>query len=87
MEKHLWGYTRRDAAAEACLLAVETNLDGHEMFYIVAPDTASDTPSRVLAARHFPDVPIQGDFPGRSSFMTSAKAERLLGWIHAGSPT
>ena len=85
--KHLWGYTRRDAAVEACLRGVETYLSGHEVFYIVAPDTASDTPSRELAARHFPNVPIIGDFLGRSSFMTSAKAERLLGWVHPGSPT
>jgi UDP-glucose 4-epimerase len=86
VDKHLWGYTRRDAAAEACLLGVETHLNGHEVFYIVAPDTATDTPSRALAARYFPDVPIHSAFPGRSSFMTSAKAERLLGWVHHGSP-
>ncbi len=87
VEKHLWAYTRRDAAADACLRAVAADLGGHEVFYIVAPDTAADTPSRELAARHFPDVPIRGDFPGRSSFMTSAKAGRLLGWVHPGMPT
>ncbi len=86
VDRHLWGYTRRDAAADACLRGVEARLDGHEVFYIVAPDTASDTPSRELAARHFPDVPIRGDLPGRSSFMTSAKAGRLLGWVHPGAP-
>lgn len=86
VRKHLWAYTRRDAAAEACLRGVEAELDGHETFYIVAPDTASQTPSRDLGARHFPEVPIHGVFPGRSSFITSAKAQRLLGWVHPGSP-
>lgn len=80
--KHLWAYTRRDMAADACLRAVHTDLKGHEVFYIVAPDTASDRPSRELAAEVFPHVPIRGEFPGRASFMTSAKAERLLGWKH-----
>ena len=80
--KHLWAYTRRDMAADACLRAVQTDLNGHEVFYIVAPDTASDRPSRELAAETFPGVPIRGDFAGRASFMTSAKAERLLGWRH-----
>ncbi len=80
--QHMWAYTRRDASADACLKAVQTDLKGHEVFYIVAPDTANPTPSRELAAQHFPGVPIRGDFAGNASFMTSAKAERLLGWVH-----
>ena len=86
-DKHLWAYTRRDAAADACLLAVQTDLKGHEVFYIVAPDTASMTPSSELAAQHFPTVPIKGNPQGRWSFMTSAKAERLLGWHHPSDDT
>ena len=80
--KTIWAYTRRDMAADACLKAVQTDLKGHEVFYIVAPDTASDIPSRELAAQHFPIVPIRGPFEGHASFMTSAKAARLLGWVH-----
>jgi len=80
--KHLWAYTRRDMAAEACLRAVQVDLKGHEVFYIVAPDTAVDETSRDLAAQYFPEVPIRGDFAGNAGFMTSAKAERLLGWVH-----
>lgn len=79
---HMWAYTRRDAAADACLRAVQTDLQGHEVFYIVAPDTANPTPSNTLATQHFPNVPIRGNPQGRWSFMTSAKAERLLGWVH-----
>jgi nucleoside-diphosphate-sugar epimerase len=86
-QKHLWAYTRRDMAADACLRAVQTNLNGHEVFYIVAPDTAIGRPSRELAAAHFPGVPIRAEFSGRASFMTSAKAERLLGWVHPAGET
>ena len=85
--KHLWAYTRRDAAADACLKAVQTDLGGHEVFYIVAADTAHATPSNDLAAQHFPGVPIRGNPQGRWSFMTSAKAERLLGWQHPTDDT
>jgi nucleoside-diphosphate-sugar epimerase len=85
-QKHLWAYTRRDCAAEACLLSVKTDLKGHEVFYIVAPDTAFDRPSRDLAAEFIPGVEIRGEFAGRASFMTSAKAERMLGWVHPGNP-
>ncbi len=83
--KHLWGYTLREPAAEACLLAIDDRFKGHEVFYIVAPDTTNDIPSRELAATYFPEIPIRGDLSGHRSFFSSAKAERLLGWRHDGN--
>ncbi|WP_211230341.1 NAD-dependent epimerase/dehydratase family protein [Inquilinus limosus] len=80
--KHLWAYTLYDAAARACLLALDAPFRGHEVFYIVAPDTVMDIPSLELAARFFPDVPIRGDLGGNRAFFSSAKAERMLGWRH-----
>jgi len=81
-EKHLWAYTLFDAAARACLLSLTAGFKGHEVFYILAPDTTMDVPSLELAARYFPKVPIRGDLSGRRSFFSAAKAERLLGWKH-----
>jgi UDP-glucose 4-epimerase len=80
--KHLWAYTLPAAAARACLLGVTADFRGHEAFYIVAPDTVTDVPSRELAQRFFPHVPIRGAFEGNCSFFNSGKAERLLGWRH-----
>jgi nucleoside-diphosphate-sugar epimerase len=82
LAKHLWAYTRLDAAARACLLAIDGRFVGHEVFYVVAPDTTHIRSSRELAAEYFPDVPIRGDLTGTASFFSSAKAERLLGWHH-----
>ena len=82
LEKHLWAYVDPKAGARAALAAVLTDLNGHEVFYITAPDTTEDIPSRTLAARHFPQVPIRGDFTGNASFFNATKAERLLGWNH-----
>ena len=79
---NLWAYTRFDAAARACLLSLTADFDGHEAFYIVAPDTTNDTPSRELAAKFFPAVPLRGDFSGNCSFFNSSKAGKLLGWKH-----
>ena len=79
---HLWAYAAREAAARACLLATEDRFKGHEVFYIVAPDTTSDIPSLELAATYYPSVPIRGDLTGNRSFFNSAKARRLLGWQH-----
>ena len=80
--KHLWAYTRFDAAADACLRSLEAPFRGHEVFYIVAPETTVDVPSLELASRHFPGIPIKGDLSGHNSFFSSKKAERLLGWKH-----
>jgi nucleoside-diphosphate-sugar epimerase len=81
-KKHLFAYTRSDAAARACLLSLEGKFKGHEVFYIVAPDTAIDMPSLEVAARVYPEIPITGDLSGRKSFFNSSKAERILGWKH-----
>ena len=80
--KHLWGYTRQDATARACLLSLTADFHGHEVFYIVAPDTMMDVPSLELKQRFFADVSIRGDLSGRRGFFDCGKAERLLNWKH-----
>jgi nucleoside-diphosphate-sugar epimerase len=80
--KHLWAYTTTDAAVDACLRSLEADLTGHEVFYIVGPDTTMTTPTLDLAAKFFPNVPVRGDLTGTRSFFDSSKAERLLGWKH-----
>src|SRR5258706_7689542 len=78
----LGGYTRHEAAARACLLSITADFKGHEVFYIVGPDTVSEIPSLELKQKYFPDVLVRGDLSGHNSFFNSSKAERLLGWKH-----
>lgn len=80
--KHLWAYTLIGPAAQACLLSLEADFTGHEVFYVVAPDTTIDIPSVELARRFHPDVPIRGDLSGHRAFFDSSKAGRMLGWVH-----
>lgn len=80
--KHLWGYVLERAAARACLLGVTAGFSGHEAFYIVAPDTTSDTPSLELKATHYPDVPLAVPLAGNAGFFDCRKAAELLGWRH-----
>ena len=81
--KNLWAYTRLDDASRACLLSLTADFAGHQVFYIVAPDTISDTPSLELKQKYFPDVVVRGDLSDHRSFFDSSKAERLLGWKHS----
>ena len=80
--RYLAAYTDPQAAVRSCVQAITASFQGHEVFYIVAPETIDATPTLALAARHFPNVPITGDLSGNRAFMTSAKAERILGWKH-----
>ena len=82
VEKQLWGYTEREAAARAFLRAATAEFGGHEVFYIVAPRTMAVTPSLELAAEHYPEVPIRGDLDGDRGFFDCRKAADLLGWEH-----
>ena len=84
LAKLLWGYTRFDAAARACLAALTATFKGAEEFYIIAPDTSTvaPAPSLDLARQWFPDVPIRGDLSGHRGFFDCSKAQRLLGWTH-----
>jgi nucleoside-diphosphate-sugar epimerase len=78
----LWGYTRLDAAVAACLSSIAVDLGGHEVFYVVAPDTMVDTPSPELAAEWYPDVPMRRRLDDAEGFFDCSKAGRLLDWHH-----
>ncbi|HUF00710.1 MAG TPA: NAD(P)-dependent oxidoreductase [Anaerolineales bacterium] len=80
--KNLWAYTLHSAAAKACLLSLTADFTGHEVFYIVAPDTITEIPSLELKEKFFPDVPLRSELSGNQSFFNSSKAERILGWKH-----
>lgn len=82
VEKQLWGYTTRDAAARAFLRGVTAPFDGHEVFHIVAPDTMMDAPSLELRDEHYPEVPLREELLGNSGFFDCRKASHLLGWTH-----
>ena len=79
---NLVGYTLLSAAVDACLLSLTADYRGHEIMFVVAPDTASDTPTLELARAFHPDVPIRGNLEGYRSFFDSSKARRILDWTH-----
>jgi len=82
LAKELWGYTHLEAAARACLLSLAADFSGHQVFYIVAPDTVMKRPSLELQQEFFPDVPVRTDLSGNRGFFDCSKAERMLKWSH-----
>ncbi len=82
--RHLWAWTRLEAAARACLLGVTAEYSGHHALFIIGPTTVVETPTLELVRTHYPQVPIRGDLSGNRGFFDCSKAERLLGWRHDG---
>jgi nucleoside-diphosphate-sugar epimerase len=85
--RHLWGYVLLTEAARACLLALTAPVHGHEVFYVVAPETTSDTATAELCQRFYPEVPIRADLSGHRALFDCTKAESLLGWRHDRADT
>ncbi|TNC51657.1 NAD(P)-dependent oxidoreductase [Rubellimicrobium rubrum] len=80
--RELWAYTLDTEAARACVLALETEFGGHEVFQVVAPDTTLEVPTAEAVARFYPEVPLSRPLEGCESLFDSSKAGRLLGWHH-----
>lgn len=80
--RQLWGWVHPDAVARACRFAVEKDVDGCQIFNVIAPTTTQDTPSEELARKYFPDAEIRGDLSKNQAFWTTDKAKRVLGWTH-----
>ncbi|GHO72130.1 epimerase [Ktedonobacter sp. SOSP1-52] len=79
--RDLWSYVDARDVAQACLLALTANFEGHQPFFITAADTMSLLPTDELLDRYYPDVPRRdGVRPGRWSLLDGKKASQLLGY-------
>jgi nucleoside-diphosphate-sugar epimerase len=77
---NLWSYVDVEDAGDACRLAVETNIQGHQKMIIAAADTLMREPSQELLAQYFPDVPVKMPIDGNRSLLSSAYAETVIGY-------
>ncbi len=67
---------------DAVVLAIDTDLPGHEVFYIASPDTIGGHPLAETVREHYGGeaiefLPLERE---DASAISSAKAQRLLGW-------
>lgn len=76
-----WSYIDVYDLADAIVLAVESDLPGHEVLYIASPDNATGLPLADLVRRHHGDhVEVRPTSRPDASGIDSGKAQRLLGW-------
>ena len=81
------GYIDVHDLCDAVVLAIETDLPGHEVFYIASPDTIGGEPLVDVVRTHYDakDVELRATARDDASPISTAKAERLLGWSAARS--
>ena len=77
----LWAYIDALDLADALVQAVESDLPGHEVFYIASPDNVGGRDLAAATREHYGDrIAIRELARPDASGISSAKAERLLGY-------
>jgi nucleoside-diphosphate-sugar epimerase len=77
----LWAYIDVEDLADAIVLAVQSDLPGHEVFYIASPDNAGGRDLAAAVREHYGDkIEIRELARPDASSISCAKAERLLGY-------
>lgn len=76
-----WSYIDADDLALALRLAVESDLPGHEVFYVCSPDAAGVADTVAALRQLYGDrVEFRPFARPDASGVSTAKVERLLGW-------
>ena len=77
-----WSYIDVYDLAEAIVLAVQSDLPGHEVFYIASPDNVGGHPFEKIVREYYGDaVEIKTPLPREdASGISVAKAQKLLGY-------
>jgi UDP-glucose 4-epimerase len=77
----LWSYIDVYDLADAIVLAVTSDLPGHEVMYIASPDNAGGHDFQRVLREHYGDqIELRPLARPDASGISSAKAMRLLGW-------
>ncbi|TCJ15576.1 NAD(P)-dependent oxidoreductase [Rubrobacter taiwanensis] len=82
LSPNFWSYVDLYDLADAIRLAVESDLPGHEVFYIASPDNCTGRPFRELVEKYYGDrAPEIRALPREDAAgISCAKAERMLGY-------
>jgi UDP-glucose 4-epimerase len=81
LSPNFWSYIDLYDLADALVLAVQSDLPGHEVFYIASPDNVGGRPFAETVRKYYGDeIEIRPTERPDASGISSAKAQRLLGW-------
>jgi UDP-glucose 4-epimerase len=82
LSPNLWSYIDAYDLADAIVLATESDLPGHEVFYIASPDNVGGRDfGEILRAYYGDKIELRETDRVDASGISSAKAQRMLGWV------
>ena len=77
----MWAYADARDVAEAHALALDADIEEYEAFMLAQPSSRFAEPTIDLVKRNFGDrVEIRDGLEGTASVISTAKAQRMLGW-------
>jgi UDP-glucose 4-epimerase len=81
LSPNLWSYIDAYDLADAIVLATESDLPGHEVFYIASPDNVGGRDFAEILHTYYGDkIELRPLDRVDASGISSAKAQRMLGW-------
>ncbi len=81
LSANLWSYIDVYDLADALVLAAESDLPGHEVFYIASPDNAGGHDFAEILHRYYGDqIELRPLSRPDASGINTEKAQRMLGW-------
>jgi UDP-glucose 4-epimerase len=81
LSPNLWSYIDVYDLADAIVLATESELPGHEVFYIASPDNVGGRDFAAILREYYGDaIELRHLDRVDASGISSAKAQRMLGW-------
>jgi nucleoside-diphosphate-sugar epimerase len=81
LSPNLWSYIDVYDLADAIVLACESDLPGHEVFYIASPDNVGGRNFAEVLAEHYGDkIELRQTDREDASGISSRKAQEKLGW-------
>src|ERR687893_1226195 len=77
-----WSYIDVYDLADAIVLATESDLSGHKVFYIASPDTVGNRPLEEIVRRYYGDeIEVRRPLPREDAgYISIEKARRMLGY-------
>lgn len=81
LSPNLWSYVDVYDLADAIVLATESDLRGHEVFYIASPDNVGGRNFGEMVHQYYGDqIELRASDRFDTSGISSEKAQRMLGW-------
>jgi nucleoside-diphosphate-sugar epimerase len=85
MHVALGAYLHLEDAAKACYQAATADLppNSHHVLFVAARESCVELPSREWAQKYHPEAALHPSVQGHQSLLSSARAERLIGFAPA----